>query len=221
MARIVFDLDGTLIDSAPDIQGVANRILNDLGVAPLGLDETHAFIGNGAAVFVDRMCRARGIPKGQHAEILAQFLAVYDTAVTLTHPYPHVVTALENLSAAGHRLGLCTNKPIRPARAVLAHLGLDGFFDTVIGGDSLNTKKPDPAPLLACFETLVSSGAGADTPMLYVGDSEVDAETADRAGIPFLLFTGGYHKGPLDQMSQTGRFDSFDTLPGLIARCLS
>jgi phosphoglycolate phosphatase len=220
MARIVFDLDGTLIDSAPDIQGVANRILNDLGATPLDLNETHAFIGNGAAVFVDRMCRARGVPMNQHADILTQFLTAYDTAVTLTHPYPHVVKALVSLVASGHRLGLCTNKPLRPARAVLAHLSLDPFFDAVIGGDSLDTKKPDPVPLLACFETLVSSGSGADTSMLYVGDSEVDAETADRASIPFLLFTGGYHKGPLDEVLQTARFDSFDTLPGLITRCL-
>ncbi|WP_370301924.1 phosphoglycolate phosphatase [Pseudooceanicola sp.] len=208
--RIVFDLDGTLIDSAPDIRALANRLLADRGCAPLDLAETHSFIGNGAAVFVEKMREARALPECEQAALLAEFSAGYETAVELTRPYPGVVAALRALAAAGHALGICTNKPARPARAVLAHLGLLDGFATVVGGDSAATRKPDPAPLHQAFAAL---GAG---PCLYVGDSEVDAETAQRAGIRFLLFTGGYRKSPVAAIPHAAAFTAFDALPGLV-----
>lgn len=214
-ARIVFDLDGTLIDSAPDIHAIANLVLAGVGAAPISFPETHRFIGNGAAVFVARMRGARGLGDSMQAQLLAEFVALYDTAVTRTHPYPGVENALRALQADGHRLAVCTNKPQRPARAVLAHLRLDGFFETVLGGDSLTVRKPDPSPLVAAFEAL---GSG---PMIYVGDSEVDAETAARAGVAFLLFTEGYRKTPVAQLPHRAAFDDFDALPGLVSDCLA
>ena len=215
MARIVFDLDGTLIDSAPDIHAGANGILADEGLLPLTLDEARSFIGNGAAVFVARMRAARGVPDSEQARLHAEFTRRYETFVGLTVIYPGVVEALEALAAEGHGLGICTNKPLRPTRAVLAHLGLDRFFGAVFGGDSLPVHKPDPAPLHAAFEAL---GAG---PALYVGDSEVDAETAQRAGAPFLLFTEGYRKSPVAEMPHDIAFASFTELPGGVARLLA
>lgn len=212
MARIVFDLDGTLIDSAPDIRGVGNALLAQEGLEPLTLAETRDFIGNGAAVFVARMRAARGIDEGEQARLHAAFVERYDAAVELTVLYPGVREALEALRAAGHRLGVCTNKPIRPTRAVLAHFGLDGFFETVWGGDSLSVHKPDPAPLHAAFDAL---GEG---PMLYVGDSGVDAETAERAEVPFLLFTEGYRKLPVEEMPHHVAFSDFSALPDIVAR---
>lgn len=209
-ARIVFDLDGTLIDSAPDIHGIANALLAAEGLAPITLDEARDFIGNGASVFVAKMRAARGIPDSEHARLLADFVARYDDAVTLTRPYPGVEAALAALAAAGHAMGVCTNKPIRPTRAVLAHLGLDRWFATVWGGDSLPVHKPDPAPLAAAFAALGSGAA------LYVGDSEVDAETARRAGVPFLLFEGGYRGCPVEDLPHQARFASFDALPDIV-----
>lgn len=144
MARIVFDLDGTLIDSIEDVRGVANAVLAGEGAAPLSRDEARAFIGNGAPVFVERMRAARGIGAGEQARLLADFVERYDRAVELTEPFPGVPGALERLRASGHRLGICTNKPLSPARAVLAHLGMDGFFEVVLGGDSAPRPKPDP-----------------------------------------------------------------------------
>ncbi|MBF9036198.1 phosphoglycolate phosphatase [Rhodobacterales bacterium HKCCE2091] len=214
MARIVFDLDGTLIDSAPDIRVVANAVLAAEGAAPISLDETRAFVGNGSAVFVTRMSRARDLPEAVHARLLDAFLSRYDSAVDLTRPYPGVVAALEHLARRGHILGVCTNKPIAPCRAVLTHLGLDRFFAAVLGGDSLPVRKPDPTPLDAVFDAL---GTG---PMLYVGDSEVDAETAVRADVPFLLFTEGYRKSPPDRIPHAAAFDRFDDLPALVERQL-
>jgi len=213
-ARIVFDLDGTLIDSAPDIHAIANLVLAQEGAAPITLQDTRRFVGNGAAVFVARMRAARGLPDAAQTRLLSGFLTLYNKAVDRTHPYPGVALALQTLRKSGHRLGICTNKPLQPARSVLSHLGLSEFFEVVIGGDSLIVRKPDPAPLEAAFEVL---GVG---PRIYVGDSEVDAETAARVAVPFFLFTKGYRKTPVDKLPHSAAFDEFDALPGLVLRHL-
>ena len=214
MARIVFDLDGTLIDSAPDIHGIANAVLAQEGRELITLVQTRDFIGNGAAVFVTKMRAARGIGDSEQARLLADFVARYDDAVELTQVYPGVFAALDSLKAEGHSLGICTNKPIRPCRSVLAHLKMDHYFDTMWGGDSLPVHKPDPAPLHAAFEAL---GEG---PQLYVGDSDVDAETGLRAKVPFLLYTEGYRKCAVDEMPHTVAFDDFADLPRLVQELL-
>lgn len=210
MARIVFDLDGTLIDSAPDIHVIANQVLADEGAEPITLAQARDFIGNGAAVFVARMRAARGIDDTRQDHMLAQFTRRYDTATELTRPYPGVVAALERLIAAGHKLGICTNKPIRPTRIVLQATGLAGYFDVVYGGDSLPVHKPDPRPLDTALADL---GEG---PEIYVGDSEVDAETAQRALVPFILFTEGYRKTAPSLIPHTAAFSNYDDLFGLI-----
>lgn len=210
MARIVFDLDGTLIDSHPDIHALANRILAPLDLPPLTRAESRSFIGNGASVFVERMRAARSIPETEHARLLSEFLSGYADAHGLTTLYPGVAQALETLARAGHRLGLCTNKPLHPARQVLAHLGIGDRFGILIGGDSLPVRKPDPAPLRAALAGL---GEG---PAVFVGDSEVDAETAARATVPFLLFTRGYRTTPCTGLTHHAAFDDHAELPVLV-----
>jgi len=213
-ARIVFDLDGTLVDSAPDIQHIANLLLAREGCAPLSAEETRSFIGHGAAVFIAQLCDARDLPKSRQPQLLTDFVVRYNTAHGRTTPYPGVRKAILRFHEAGHRLGICTNKPLGPARSLLRYLEFDRFFDAVVGGDSLAVRKPAPAPLNAAFNAL---GQG---PMIYVGDSEVDAETAARAGVPFLLFTGGYRKGPVEAMPHHAAFDDFGDLPQLVAALL-
>jgi len=215
MARIVFDLDGTLIDSAPDIHGIANALLDQEGRDGISLDQARDFIGNGAGVFVQKMRAARDIPDDEQDRLLADFVARYDDAVTLTVPYPGVVAALDALQARGHRMGVCTNKPIRPCRAVLGHLKLDHYFETFWGGDSLPVHKPDPAPLFAAFEAL------GDGPMLYIGDSGVDAETAQRADVPFILYTEGYRKSPVNEMHHDVAMSDFGDLPAIVDNLLA
>lgn len=207
--RIVFDLDGTLIDSAPDIRGIANAVLEEAGAAPITLAETRSFIGEGIQTFVAKMRAARGIPESAQAEMLRKVIDRYDDAVTLTVTYPGVPETLETLSRR-HRLGICTNKLHRPCMAVLRHLRLDRHFGAVVGGDNPLGRKPDPAPLLLAFDEL---GSG---PRLYVGDSEIDAATAERAGIRFLLFTEGYRKTPVDRIRHDAIFDDFVRLPDLV-----
>ncbi|MCA0043652.1 phosphoglycolate phosphatase [Celeribacter litoreus] len=212
MPQILFDLDGTLIDSAPDIHAMANRLLEIEGKEPLSLTQARSFVGNGAKVFVERMCAARDISQSDIPRLHQAFLALYMNAVDLTQPYPGVVDALSALKAAGHTLGVATNKPEAPARVVLDHLGLTPFFDVILGGDSCATHKPDPLMLTEGFAQL---GNG---PCLFVGDSEIDAEAAKNAGVPFLLYTEGYRKAPADSLGAAVIFSDFAALPDHVAK---
>ena len=215
MARIVFDLDGPLIDSVLDLHGIANAIMDEEGLEHVTLEQARDFIGNGVNVFVAKLRRTRGIGEDDHERILGKFMSRYHDAVHLTRAYPNVENTLKTLIAAGHHLGICTNKPLAPCKAVIAHLGIDRYFQTVWGGDSLPVHKPDPAPLSAAFDALPE---GVE---LYVGDSDVDAETAQRAMVPFLLYTEGYRKHPVSQMPHTAAFSDFAALPTLIERLLA
>lgn len=213
MAAVIFDLDGTLVDSAPDIHAAVNRWLLSEGETPLEFDTVRRFIGNGVPTLVARVMAALGRSgDGLQARWLDRFMADYATGASdLTRPYPGVIEALTFLQRRGYPLGICTNKPEEPARHVLQAFGMTGFFPVVVGGDSLPVRKPDPAPLRAVAEAL---GGG---PVIFVGDSEVDAETAAAAGVPFLLFTEGYRKTPVETISHAARFEHFDQLPALIA----
>lgn len=206
MTAIVFDLDGTLVDSARDLQAAANRMLDEIGQPPLPLDKIVGFIGNGIPVLVRRVMQEYGLPEGDEPDLRARMLDHYTARpADLTRPYPGVVDTLSQLRAAGHALGVCTNKARAPAMQVLDALDLRRVFDVVIGGDSLPVKKPDPAPLQAAFDTLGSAG-------LYVGDSEIDAETAAAAGYDFALYTQGYRKAPAATLPHVLAFDDYAVL---------
>lgn len=211
---VVFDLDGTLIDSAPDLQAVANILLSQEGRRPITLTEAHSFVGQGVKVFVRRMMVARDLDaeSPDFQRLLAGFMERYEAAVNLTVLYPHVVTVLEQLRAQGVRLGLCTNKPLAPTRAVLRHFGLADFFAAVVGGDSLPVNKPDPATLRHCLDLM------GERVCVYVGDSEVDAALAQNTGMPFAFFTRGYCHVPVEALPHSMSFDDFADLPRLLAQ---
>ncbi len=205
---VIFDLDGTLIDSAPDIHAAANAILAERGLAPLSLVQVRSFVGKGVPHLVQCLLEAsHKDPHGpMHGEMMRAFAARYEKAVHLTTLYPGVREALSALAAKGHPLGICTNKPIAPTRAVLAHFGLLDSFGAILGGDSLPMRKPDPAPLIKCLWDLGDGGA------VYVGDSEVDAETARAARLPFALFTEGYRRTPVKDLPHDAAFSDFAAL---------
>lgn len=215
--NIIFDLDGTLIDSAPDIQFVASTVLGRRGKDELTLEQTRSFVGEGSAIFVRRMMAVRDIVETPEsfARIHEEFVALYEFAVDRAVFYPGVLDTLAALKAAGHRLALCTNKPQRPAQAVLRHMGMAAFFDAVVAGGMIDSRKPEPDMLLHAIEAL---GGG---PALYVGDSEIDASTAQSADVPFALYSGGYRKTPVDEMHHHWVFDSFYTLPNIVAEAMS
>ena len=212
MNAVIFDLDGTLIDSAPDLQAAANALLRHHGLAELDLATVTGFIGNGIPKLVERCFTHHGAAPDDPAAEIARFKAFYDgEGHRRTVFMPGVEAALRRLAEAGFSLGICTNKDGDAAGAILASLGVEALFTAVVGGDSPLPKKPDPAPLRACVE---ACGGG---PALYVGDSETDAATAAAAGLPFLLFTEGYRKGRPEAMVHAAAFKDFAALPGLVA----
>lgn len=209
---VLFDLDGTLIDSAPDIHRLANAALAAEGLAPLDLPVVRGFIGRGLPHLVDRLLAAHGATGPvRAARMVALIASRYEDAVDLTRLYPGVADALDRLASDGHTLGICTNKPAAAARAVLDHFGLLGRFATLIGGDSCAQRKPHPAPLIAAWR------ACGDGPAVYVGDSEIDAECAAAAGLPLILFTQGYRHAPAESLPNAALMDDFAALPALVA----
>lgn len=209
---VVFDLDGTLIDSAPDLHAAANRLMSELSLPTFDLATITSFIGNGLAKLVER-CLAGAGEAGRGVDpdrAFERYKALYaEGASRLTRPYPGVVESLAALSEAGCRLGIVTNKSEGLALSTLADLGLAPHFEVVIGGDTLHTRKPEPEGLLLAVDRL--GGMKADA--LFVGDSEVDAETAARAGLRFALFAGGYRKSPVSDM---GHWHAFDDMRDLL-----
>ncbi|RAP41541.1 phosphoglycolate phosphatase [Rhodovulum viride] len=211
---IIFDLDGTLIDSAPDIHAAVNRTLAGMGREALDLDTIRAFIGDGVQVLMERVIEARGLDAGQRDAMVETFLGHYEAdPATLTTLYPGVEDALEQFRDEGWAMGVCTNKPEAPSRAILKTFGIDGFFGAVVGGDTLEVKKPDPKPLLAVRDQLQAKQA------VFVGDSEIDAATALATGMRFALFTEGYHRSEdVDDIPQDARFSDYDVLVAIVAR---
>ena len=214
---VVFDLDGTLVDSAPDICASANTLLRSLGLSPLPEATVRGFIGNGIPKLVERVMKATDIwEEGKKfAQLTDSFSEIYAAAPTqYSKLYPGVETALSTLQSDGFALGICTNKSKRLTDLVVAGLLADIDFGVVLGGDSLDKRKPDPLPLQTC-KTMLNA-----TQMIYVGDSEVDSATAVAARETFLLFTQGYRHSDIGDIAHTATFDSFNNLPDLISKHL-
>lgn len=211
---IIFDLDGTLIHSAPDIHAAANVALKGVGRGPLDLPTIISFIGNGMEVLVRRCLDATGGGNARlHQTTFDLLLANYTANMTtLTRPYPGVIPSLEGFCAAGIPLGICTNKPDQPAQDICNALDLSQYFEVIAGAMPDQPKKPDPHPLLLCCDQM---GVQPDQ-ALYVGDSAVDYHTARNARVPFRLFSEGYLNDPLPDLADADRFSCWVT-NGIVA----
>jgi phosphoglycolate phosphatase len=186
-AALVFDLDGTLIDSRRDLAEAVNRTRAELGLAPLALAEIVGMVGEGARRLVEKALGA-DIPPERFEEVFRRYLEHYRTVLLdTTQAYDGMPEALARL-AARYPLAVLTNKPEDLSRAVLTGLGLLEHFAEVLGGDSLPSRKPDPAGLLHLAGRLGAAPAG----VLLVGDSEIDAATARAAGTRFALVIWGF-----------------------------
>lgn len=215
MACLLFDLDGTLVHSAPDICAVANRALARVSAPPLALDTITAMIGQGLeALFVralDAVDRRLTAPELERA--VAQMFADYQSSpAPLTRPYPQVPEVLEALSAAGHHLALCTNKDEDLACALLEALDLRRFFPVVIGRVEGRPRKPDAWPLRTAAARLGCSLAHA----VMIGDTAADRIAARAAGIPCILVTFGYHQGCLEELAAEQTISAFAALPAAL-----
>lgn len=213
---VVFDLDGTLVDSAADIAFSLNVFLAEIGRSTLPLEAVTGMIGEGARTLIARALAATGaVPSADEVQALTRrFLDLYEAAAAdRTTAYPGVASTLRHLQASGLRLGLCTNKPERATRLLLAALELDPLFDVVVGGDTLaGVLKPDPRPLLHALDAL---GATAEQAVM-VGDSLIDVASARAAGLRVLIRRGGYARGPAEDLGADGIFEAFSDLPQAI-----
>lgn len=184
----IFDLDGTLVDSAADIAEAINRLYDDLGQSRVPDAQVQAWIGDGVRALVGSALAHKGLTVSVE-EVMPGFLIHYN-ATLLLEPriYDGVVETLKALQGAGVPLAICTNKPVDLVPPLLSHLGLAGFFDVVIGGGSLPQRKPDAAPLLAVAQRL---GVPVEA-CLMVGDSGTDHAAAVAAAMPVALVRYGY-----------------------------
>jgi phosphoglycolate phosphatase len=187
---LLLDLDGTLVDSVPDLAAALNRLLGTRGLAPLSRAEIAPMVGDGVAKLVERAFAARGQAPDEGA--LAEYSADYGAhAAVETRPYPGVAEALNSLTGEGWLLAVCTNKPEAAARSLLGALGLAHYFAAIGGGDSFPVRKPDPAHLLA---TLTAAG-GEPAHAVMAGDHANDVAAARGAALPCIFAAWGY--GPL------------------------
>jgi phosphoglycolate phosphatase len=183
---VVFDLDGTLVDSLQDLAESANALLIESGAAPLPATDIGRMVGDGAATLVARAFAAAG--REQPPDALARFLAIYNSRLLrLTSAYPGIPQALEGL-AARYPLAVLTNKPLHPTQVILSGLDLARYFAAVVGGDGPFPRKPDPAGLLHVCRVAGVSPADA----VLVGDSVVDWKTARSAGVRVCLASYGF-----------------------------
>ncbi|NKF23895.1 phosphoglycolate phosphatase [Solimonas sp. C16B3] len=189
---LVFDLDGTLIDSVEDLRAALNRLLAGRGRPPLERSAVQAMVGDGARKLVERALTAAHGAAPDVATLdpaLTAFLADYEAAAAVhTRAYPGVREVLTRLRGAGLKLAICTNKPYAASVAVLDALQLSDAFDAVIGGDSTPARKPDPQPLQAALDALGLPPGGA----VMIGDGPHDALAAAAAGTGFIGVTYGY-----------------------------
>lgn len=211
---LVCDLDGTLVDSAPELCAAGNAALASEGLPPVPFPVARGCIGRGASRFIAGLERASSGENrpGRTDRLIRHFRSRNHAAPPDTCAFPGAGAALAALHDAGLRLALCTNKPEGPARAMLARMGWAPLFDVVVGGDTLPAVKPDPAPLLAAIARLGLAPRQA----LFIGDSEVDAETATRAGVDFALFLPGYRSTPPDRLPHRLTIAHWSGAPGLI-----
>lgn len=218
--HVVFDLDGTLIDSAPDLAAAINRMLADEGRRTLSLPEVTGMVGDGAPRLVERAMAATGaVPDAAGVTRLRdRFLAYYQAAPAVeTVPYPGVAETLAALGAAGWRFAVCTNKPTGPAELVLRALGLACWFDAVVGPDRALARKPDPAHVRAVLSAL--GWDDADT--IMVGDSAHDVAAGRGAGLGAIAVSYGYARGNVHAFGADLVIDEFAALPEALAALLA
>lgn len=198
-SHILFDLDGTLVDSAPDLALAVDRMLTTLGREPAGEQRVRAWVGNGTNMLVRRALAgslddsaADRLPQTLRAEALEQFMAIYAQCNGETsRVFDGVIPFLDAIGQEGVKVAVVTNKLLSFSHRLLERSQLSAYFDVVVGGDTLPVLKPDPAPLRHALEQL----GGVVTQALMIGDSETDINSARAAGIPCVAVSYGYNHG--------------------------
>jgi phosphoglycolate phosphatase len=197
---IVFDLDGTLVDTAPDLTAATNHTLSLKGLAPMTVAELHPFIGHGSFVMIEAGLRSRGMSVGRDEieRLHEHFLAFYaDNIAVGSRPFAGICELLDHLLASGARLGVCTNKLEGLSKELLQALGLATRFAAIAGGDTFTVRKPAARHLTGT----IKMAGGIPSRAVMVGDSEVDFAAARAAGVPAIGVTFGYTPRPVRELA--------------------
>lgn len=213
---LVFDLDGTLVDTAPDLHATLNVVLASHGRSRLDLDQVRNLVGQGARTLVERGFRMTGAPLDPEPlkAAVAEFLAHYgDNIAVFSRPFPGVEGLLADFKAEGYRLGVCTNKAEHLSRKLLGEIAFLTYFDALFGGDTLAVSKPDPAPLLSALEAI---GATPENGVM-IGDSPTDVATAKAAGVPVIAVDFGYSHIPAAELGADAVISAYAELPAALA----
>jgi phosphoglycolate phosphatase len=213
---LVFDLDGTLVHTLPDIAAALARVFDAHGIPAPDLPAVRRMIGDGARMLIAKALAAAGGDDGEARidALYREFLVDYEAhACVASAPFPQVPEALAAFRGAGHPLGVCTNKPHGSTLVLLRALGLDPFFDVIVGGDRLPFRKPDPRHLRAVLEALSPAGEAS---AIMIGDSRNDLLAARGAGIPCILVRHGYGEDRADDLGADLVVDGFAELPDAV-----
>jgi len=216
---VIFDLDGTLVDTAPDLWRATNHCLSLRGRRPVTLEEVRAFVGHGARKLIAHGLAATGDPLGDPdiESLYEAFVAYYSDHIAVgSLPFPGCLALLDRLKAEGIGLGICTNKLEGLSMKLIDALGMSAYFGAIIGPDTIGIGKPDPAPYRETLRRMQRQAG----PSLLIGDSETDVLTARAAGVPIIGVTFGYTARPIEEfkpdalVSQFG--EAFDPIMAML-----
>ncbi len=216
-ATIAFDLDGTLVETAPDLIGALNTVLREKSLPVLPVASARLMVGQGARALIERGFAAAGAPLDPDTTpgMVDRFIAVYlDRIADESRPFDGVEAALDVLAGAGAALCVCTNKRTDLSLALLDALGMTRRFAAVVGGDRAPATKPDPRHLY----TAIAAAGGTNDRALMVGDSINDIAAARAAGVPSIVISFGYTDIPPAELGADHLIDHFDALPALAAQ---
>ncbi len=214
---LVFDLDGTLVDTAPDLAAATNHVLRQRGLEPIDPKEIRPFVGHGALRMIEEALQAHGQVLSQRElyDLFEVFIVYYAANISVhSRPYDGVIAALKNFRTAGATLAVCTNKLESHARLLLDALGMIKHFSAITGRDSLGAYKPDPKHLTGT----IALASGDASRSIMIGDSETDIATAKAAGIPVVAVDFGYSMEPVQSFAPDIVISHFNQLHDAVAR---
>ena len=214
---VVFDLDGTLVDTAPDLTAALNHVLPRADRDPVGVADVRAMVGQGLRKLIERALTASGgIPDGVDIEAMFEGAFEYYAAhlADRSVPFPAATDVLDRLAEAGVTLGVCTNKPVALSERLLSELDLARYFTAILGGDSLAVKKPDAGHLLTTLERMNARPREA----VMIGDSQADIDAARAADVAVVAVSYGYTMIPAEELGADAVVHALSDLPGTLAR---
>ena len=219
-ATIAFDLDGTLVETAPDLMGALNIVLGEHGLPRLPVEQARMLVGRGARALLERGFAAAGEPLDPEAVggMVTRFIEAYRGRIASeSRPFPNLFEALDDLTRAGATLVVCTNKRTDLSLALLDALEMTARFAAVVGADAAPAAKPDPRHYLAA----IAAAGGDPAYSLMVGDSINDVAAAQAAGAPVVVVSFGYTDTPAHLLGAEALIDDFAELPSVARRLLS